>query len=132
MQFEQFLERVIEAGIEGAKHSYRKPEDEYKLRGSINGFEACRGKSITELGQLLKDSREQTHAALMQVHKAEILPEDYWQIRCSGLEVEWVCNCVSALIFLRPDMLAGNDVLVAPTVRAVMLVQNILRGPVAS
>jgi hypothetical protein len=47
MTFDEVLNNVINDGIEGAKRDYANGSQ--KLKGSVEGFEACRGKNIKEL-----------------------------------------------------------------------------------
>lgn len=93
MNYNDYLNGVIDGGIEGAKRSYSNPNNSnhpMMLEGAIAGFEACRGKSPEELGVLLGEAGKNTTRAML-----EDLP-DYWRHRCFHAEIEWVCNCVSA------------------------------------
>lgn len=107
-----FLEEVISQGIAGAKADY-KPSD--KLKGSIAGFEACRGKNIPELTELLSAARIATWDARQRE------ASDYWWFRCYECEVEWVCNCVSACLLNQ-----GLPTIVPPTARGVMQAARIV------
>lgn len=117
MTYLEFLTRVIDDGIAAAKADYTKPEDKARLDGSIEGFEACRGKHPIDLRQLMWDARQKTQTAFHEVHEKEISDEDYWRIRSIEAEVEWTCNVVSAL--LMNEKVASIDPLM-PTARAVM------------
>lgn len=108
-----FLDRVIDDGIAGASADYEAGSE--KLRGSVAGFEACRGRDPEQLASLLAESRRET----MQAFREQA--PDYWYWRCRELEVEWVCNVVSAA-FLNE----GWAVIVPPTVRGVMRAAEIL------
>ena len=90
MDYNEFLKRVIDEGIEAAKKDYVKPEQKDKLEGSILGFEKCRGKNPEELVEMLKEAGKATNAASGN--------SNYWYVRCQEAEIEWVCNCVSAII----------------------------------
>jgi hypothetical protein len=90
MDYNDFLTQVIEDGITAAKADYTKPEDKDKLEGSIEGFEACRGKDPTALLKLLQEAQKRTQEAYREQSA------DYWRIRGFEAEIEWVCNVVSA------------------------------------
>jgi hypothetical protein len=121
MRFEEFLERVIDDGIEAAKADYTEPAQASKLDGSIAGFEACRGKDMLGLGLLLKEAHEKTREAFRDVHEGRIDSDVYWFNQCYELEVEWVCNCASACLANQ-----GLPVIVPPTCRGVMKAAEIL------
>lgn len=113
MTYEKFLERVINDGIEAAKSDYAN--DKMKRQGSVAGFEACRGKTPAQLAELLAQAREATHLACLK------RVEGYWRVRCYEAEVEWVCNCVSAMA-----MNEGLETIIPPTARGVMKVAEIV------
>ena len=115
MNYTKFLEQVIDKGIEAAKRDYSRPEQKDKLEGSIKGFEACRGKQPQELLELLVSARKETHKAF--VNKVT----NYWYIRCQEGEIEWVCNCVSAMA-----MNQGLLTIIPPTCRAALTVAEII------
>lgn len=107
MDYQQFLTRVIDDGIEAAHRDYAS--DEHKRRGAVEGFEACRGKSPRELGELLATAASNTSRA------REDRVDDYWRFRCHELEVGWVCNVVSACLHNQ-----GLPTIVTPTARGMM------------
>lgn len=123
MTYEEVLTKVIEKGIDAAKRDYTKPEDKARLDGSIEGFEACRGKDPIQLRQLMWDSRQKTQTAYHDVHDEKITDEEYWKIRCFEAEVEWICNVVSALLTN-----SGGPSLdpLMPTARAVMCAAEVV------
>jgi hypothetical protein len=90
MDYYGFLKRVIDDGIAAAKADYNKPEEKERLDGSVEGFEACRGKDPAALFELLTKAQRRTAEA-----RDERLNE-YWRSRCFEAEVEWVCNVISA------------------------------------
>jgi hypothetical protein len=112
MNYEQFLARVINDGIEGAKEDYQ----DHKLEGAIAGFEACRSKTPAELAALLGEASQQ----VQELFGGDL--KDYWRAVCYRGEVEWVCNCVSAM--LAND---GHSPIVIPTARGVLNTARILR-----
>ncbi len=121
MNYHEFLDRVVNDGIEAAKKDYSRPDQESKLRGSIQGFEDCRGKSPTEIGEILKKADKRTFEASIRVHEGEISDQEYWAVRCRELEIEWVANVVSAML-----MNQGLPVIVVPTARGAMKASEIV------
>lgn len=117
MNYKEFLERVINEGIEAAKKHYAKPEQKEKLAGSIAGFEDCRGRTPEELLWLVGESEKRTAEAYRKN------PREYWKTRCFELEVEWVCNVVSAMLVNE-----GRKPILPqfPTARAVLKAAEIL------
>jgi len=116
MEYNDFLKRVIDRGLAGARESYAASA--HKLRGAIAGFEACRDKNPLQLTELLEAAQKATD--LLKVEK--MTPEQYWEARCYEAEIEWVCNCVSVSMI----NMGLKTVIVPPTARAVMLVSEIL------
>lgn len=113
----EFLARVIDGGIAGATADYsaNTPNDKMMLEGAVAGFESCRGKSPEQLAILLREARiNQTRA------HAEQLP-DYWRHACFAAEIEWVCNCVSALL-----QNEGLPIIVTPTARGFLRAAEIV------
>lgn len=104
MEYRDFLTKIVDDGIEAARRDYADKPD--KLRGSLAGFEACRGKDPVELAKLLTEARGQTREAMLRK------TENYWEVRCFELEVEWTCNCVSAMM-----VNSGMQPIVPPTAR---------------
>lgn len=115
VSFAQLVDRVVDEGIAAATRDYHRPEDKQKLDGSVAGFQRCRGLDPTQLREALLDARLQATEA----HRSEA--GDYWWWRCRELEVEWVCNVVSAAL-----MNVGLPVIVQPTVRGFMLCAEIV------
>ena len=122
MTYEEFLDRIINDGIAAAKADYKRPAQKAQLEGSIAGFEACREKGPSDLALLLGKAQANTHTAFRRVNEREISDEEYWKIRCFEAEVEWTCNCVSALT------LSGSPwpPIVTPTARGVMKAAEIV------
>ena len=90
MRHKAFIARVIDEGTAKAREDYA--ESPQKLEGAVAGFEACRGLSPIELISVLE------HAAIETQRAFRDESGDYWRVRCFELEVEWVCNCVSAAL----------------------------------
>lgn len=108
MDYQEFLTRIVDDAARGAREDYAKSP--HKLEGSVAGLEACRGRTPAELREILDVARGATRASL----RAGDPPQTYWRVRCYEAEVEWVCNCVSALL-----VNAGRAPIVPPTARAV-------------
>lgn len=94
--FATFLEKVINDGIAAAKKDYAAPSQASKLHGSVAGFEACRGKLPLELRALLTEATTSMEDYRRE-HQRE--PETYWFKLCYELEITWVCNVVSAMMY---------------------------------
>jgi hypothetical protein len=115
VQHSEFLARIIDDGQAAARDSYADSLD--KLEGAVAGFEACRGLSPLELITVLE------HAALQAQEAFRTKSDDYWRVRCYQLEVEWVCNCVSAALINNGVGALRQDL---PTARGVQKAASIL------
>lgn len=89
----EFLARVIDDGKRAATHDY--PPDSPKLLGSIAGFDACAHKAPEALTLALLAAKQETARRLALALPD---PDAYWFARCFELEVDWVCNVVSAVL----------------------------------
>lgn len=112
MEYDEYLNKIIDDGIAAAKRDYSEPRQASKLKGSIAGFEACRGLQPTGIAALLRERHDVTRQAFRDRTRGS---DAYWEIRCFEAEVEWVANCVSAVL-----MNAGQPVIINPTARGVM------------
>ena len=45
MEFNKFIEKIVELGIEACKRDYKRANQKAILKGSIAGFKACLGKN---------------------------------------------------------------------------------------
>lgn len=106
MNYFEFLDKIISDGIEAAAKDYKG----LKRAGALAGFNACKGKSPKELKDLLDASNTATEDA-----RKRKVGEQYWWFRCYAAEVEWVCNCVSAILWNQ-----GLEVIIPPTTRGVL------------
>jgi hypothetical protein len=122
MPYEDFLARVIDDGIAAAKADY---SDRNKLAGALAGFEQCRDRYPHELATLLEEARRATAHAYAD---RECGYSGYWYTRCRELEIEWVCNVVSAALTFAvvPPGPITRTPIVPPTARAVMKAAEIL------
>lgn len=108
--YEQLLERIISEGIAEVRETYADPKDHHKRDGAIEGFEACRGKTSSDL-VLLWSEAERSAATTRGDAEA------YWKARYKALQIEWCLNVLS--VGLR---ICGQDPLLShlPTARAAM------------
>jgi len=88
--YKAFLDRIIDDGEAWAERDYG--EGNLKLAGAIAGFEACRDKEPKEIRELL----DKAHVETMEA--AGRKDAKYWWFRVYEAEVEWVANCVSAML----------------------------------
>lgn len=114
--WDAFVTKIIDDGIAAARADYA--HDAAKMKGAVAGFEACRNKDPLQLRNLLSDARRKA-GALYFVEEEKL--DAYWEARCFELEVEWVCNVVSAALVNR-----GDPPILQPTARGVMKAAEIL------
>jgi hypothetical protein len=95
MTYQQLLERVIADGIAEAREAYAAPKDHHKRDGSIEGFEACRGKKPLEIVALWNEAERLSPQIAEECRKRARPDEDYWKHRYKTLQIEWVCNVLS-------------------------------------
>lgn len=119
MNFTSFLNRLVDDGIEAARESYSRPDQKQKLDGSVAGFEACRSCRETHIHQDLSELLDAARTATQAAHRDE--EDGYWWYRCYELEVEWVCNCVSAILHNE-----GMPTIITPTARGVLKASEIV------
>jgi len=119
MNYLDALSTIIDRALAGAREDYQAGTD--KLVGSVEGLEACRGKSPEDLSALLRDASVRTHEARVCLMRDPQHDFGYWRIRCFEAEVEWVCNCVSVML-----MNQGQKTIVPPTARAALSVASIV------
>jgi len=118
MEYTEFLDQAIEDGIAAAKESYTEPRQQPNLKGSITGFEICRGKSPLELLDALKDA----NTAAQVLHGGDD-HDAYWEARCKALEIEWICNTVSAA-FMHNGMEPFAMVTARGSINAARIIDN--------
>lgn len=116
MTHAEFLDRIIDDGILAARHDYNRPND-IRLSGAVAGFTSCRYMTPTELTALLVAARQNT------LDHFQRNSETYWYHRCAEAEIEWVCNCLSAVL-----VQAGLSPIVPVTARAFMKAAEILNA----
>lgn len=120
MNYTEFLDRVISDGIEAAKEDYK--EGDNRRDGSIQGFINCKGKLPHELADLLAESRKKANEIFIRSNDGDQKDVDeYWYYQSIALEIEWVCNSVSAGL-----LYSGLEPMIAPTCRGMMNAARIL------
>lgn len=117
MFYKQFLDSIIDQGIEAAKQDY---EEGQKLEGAIAGFEVCRNKLPHQLLSLLREAKLETRSARNPETKKDNV-EEYWYWRCRELEIEWICNVMSAGLLNQ-----GLPTIIQPTARGMIKAAEIL------
>lgn len=97
--YDQLLERVIADGLAEVHIAYADPKEHHKRDGAIEGFEACRGKTPSELLELWAEAERQGQQIFRNrsgtEDASELNARDYWRQRYKALQIEWVCNVIS-------------------------------------
>ena len=96
--YDQLLDRIITDGIVEVREAYADLKEHHKRDGAIEGFEACRGKSPSDLVTLWSEAEK--IAAQIARERRENAPDngdvtDYWRQRYKALQIEWVLNVIS-------------------------------------
>jgi len=124
MNYLAFLNQVIDRGIAAARVSYAQ-EDDGRLAGAVAGFESCRGKSPRKLAEhLIRANKAVARSfAFMHAEPTPLRLKRGWWLRCYQAEVDWVANCVSAVMQNQGlPVLAGHH----PTARAILAAAQIV------
>jgi len=116
MNYFDFLEIVINEGVQSAEKSYSSPTQKDKKDGAIAGFNACRRKEPMQLKELLNQSRKEAVEARTKENR-------YWYFRCYSLEVEWTCNVISAMLLNE----GIAPIIIEPTLRGTQKAAEILK-----
>ena len=97
MDYDTFLDRIVDDGIEAAMADYAKSEDAHRREGAVAGFQACRGKQPEALVDLwTRGKQEQLDRMVPNPSEDELAT--YWRWVCWTLEIEWALNCLSAAL----------------------------------
>lgn len=115
MPYADFLNAIVDDGIESCREAYAAPKDRMKRDGAIQGFEDCRGKSPPELLALKAEADRAVHDKMLAQ------APDYWFWRYRSLQVEWTLNVLSAA-----EHANGRRPHVTPTVRGLRKAAEIL------
>lgn len=114
MTYQEFLSQIIKDGLEEVSVVYKDQPN--KLKGCIEGFKACEDCTPEELLIQLKRAGEQRSWAYDGSDH-----DKYWRARMKEAQIEFVCNCVSAML-----MNENKPVIITPTARGVMKAAEIL------
>ena len=121
MTYEEFLARVVDDGIRSSGEDERISKYPKRLEGSRLGFEACRGKTPLELAELLRDAERKCLLVREDTSGKDSDIEDYWRERYRAIQIEWVCNTVSAMLYNE-----GKSTIVPPTANGMMNAARII------
>jgi hypothetical protein len=124
MTWDEFLTRVVDDGIASVKSDVHLAEYPKRVAGSIRGFVSCRGKRYEDLGQLLVEANRKADLVRMDQESDKSRSydiEDYWEARYVAIQIEWVCNTVSAAAAEQ-----GRPPIVITTARGLMNAARIL------
>lgn len=114
MDYNTFLIKVLNNGIENSIKKYNDITDKLRLDGAISALKACEKRTPIQLKSLLESSRQNTR-------KAFKLRDNYWYYRSYELHVEWVCRHIAVAF---PS--SGLGRVVSSTEDAIVNVQSIL------
>ena len=115
MDRNEFLNAIIDDGIEEVRQRFTKVSQALRRDGAMSGFEACRGQNDQALLDLLeKAETETTSARSIQSH-------NYWYYREREAQIEWTLNVLSASMQEH-----GQAPLITPTVRGLCKAADIL------
>ena len=114
MKSYEMLDRIIDDAAGELRRHMSSPEQASRLDGALEGLEACRGLIPSDLKELMQASEQ----AMLTARQQD--PEHYWWYRWYALQVEWVCNCMSAWL-MQHDL----PVIVQPTIRGALNVARI-------
>lgn len=113
MKYDEFLNQVIANGLKSLAKDERLAKYPKRVEGSKEGFEACRGKDTEQLAAILTEANRLALNARQDFSGPTI--EEYWKVRYYGIQIEWVCNTVSALM-----MNQGLPPIIRPTARGLI------------
>lgn len=119
MTYREFVVRIITEGVEACERAAFEEPSSPRVAGALSGLEACLGcQSAPELGVLLAFARNKQTAVVR-----EPVPDADQCVFAQGFthEVEWICNCVSALLLNE-----GLQPLITPTSRGIMKCSELL------
>lgn len=124
MNYLAFLNQVIDRGIAAAREGYAT-SDPGMLEGALAGFESCRGRSPRRLAEHLIRANRAVGRSFAYMHQepTPLRLKRGWWLRCYQAEVDWVANCVSAVMQNQGlPVLAGHH----PTARAILAAAQIV------
>lgn len=118
MSYDEFVQEVCKQGLLSVKSEYAEGSD--RLTGAVDGFVHC-----------LKQPRDPAALASKLAHAQQLTKsaygsDTYERCRWRELQVEWVCNVVSAMLVNERQVPIIN-----PTARGTMQAHRILGGVIA-
>lgn len=116
MTYEEFLARIIKDGLAEVQEVYKDQPN--KLKGAIAGFKTCENRTPAELALELKKA-----TGTMQWLYTQSDHDRYWRARMKQAQIEFVCNCVSAML-----MNEKKPVIINPTALGMMKAAEIING----
>lgn len=119
MTYTEFVRQIITEGVEVLASAALETPESPQLAGALSACEAClKCDSAPALGVLLAFARNK-HADVLR----EPVPDADRCLFAQGFayEVEWICNCVSALLLNE-----GLQPLITPTSRGIMKCAELL------
>jgi hypothetical protein len=135
MTYDDFCKQLIDDGIAAARADYADDRPDM-LAGSLEGFEACRGKAPHEILELLSLARQESRVAMQRAYENDtpkgfpnppatgnVFGARYQHLACKEAEIEWVLNVVSAALES-----SGEKPLTYITARGVLAAGRILNG----
>lgn len=133
MTYDEFLTLVIARGLESIKTDEQLLRHPKRMEGAREGFEACRGRDPSGLSDLLSEASKRSDAIRGErlggsANRPDI--EDYWKARYFFIQIEWVCNTVSAALMFATDLRPESKkfVIVQPTARGMVNAARILQA----
>jgi hypothetical protein len=112
MDYPAFLQHVIDRGLMNLEKRDSITRHPARLRGSREGFHACRGKTLPELAALLDLAHKTSENVRRTAGDEDEEIERYWRARYFELQVKFVCSAVAAANesnFTRGATAASND-----------------------
>lgn len=95
MPYDDFLNRIIDDGQTEVRERFKDPEQKLRLDGCIDGFEACRGKSMPEITEMLTQARRDKQGAYQRQDPR------YWYYLERAGQIEFTLATLSAADGLR-------------------------------
>ncbi len=121
MNYKELVEKIVDKGIKAVKRDYKRLDQKSILKGSIAGFKACLDKSPMELKVLLGIVNTKSLKYLRTTNLSTKASNKYRELRGFALEVRWVCNVVSCVLYNE-----GKPVIISPTARGMITAGDIV------
>lgn len=96
---DEFLDRMINDRKISVKIDYEgQTHKQDILRGSVEGLEACRGRTLGQIQTMLENAHRQ------MVRAMSMNAVNYWRLRAKELEIKWVLGIAKSY-----NPLTNND-----------------------